>query len=112
MSKVPSLQVPTIPIAESNAHFPVRRIVCVRQNYADHAREMGSDPNRQAPFFFTKPADAVVGTGLRVPFVAFLSTDVAVGAGDLIFTGTPAGVGPIRRGERVRVRLPVSIPSK
>jgi fumarylpyruvate hydrolase len=210
MSDIPRLHVPTIPIAHSTARFPVRRIFCVGQNYADHAREMGSDPNRQAPFFFTKPADAVVASGLRLPFpsktanlhhevelvialgkggadvtpqdassmifgyavgidltrrdmqaeakkagrpwdmskgfdhsapvgplcrglppssgaitlsvdgdvrqsgdledmiwsvfdvIAFLSTYVAVAAGDLIFTGTPAGVGPIRRGEHVQ----------
>jgi fumarylpyruvate hydrolase len=210
MSGIPSLRVPTIAIADSAARFPVRRIFCVGQNYADHAREMGSDPNRQAPFFFTKPADAVVASGLTLPFpsrtldlhhevelvialgeggvevlpddaasrifgyavgidltrrdmqaeakkmgrpwdmskgfdrsapvgaltrglpprsgaitltidgevrqagdlehmiwsvceiIAVLSTYVAVAAGDLIFTGTPAGVGPIRRGERVR----------
>ncbi|BAL26169.1 fumarylacetoacetate hydrolase family protein [Azoarcus sp. KH32C] len=40
--------------------FPVRRIFCVARNYAAHAREMGSDPSREAPFFFTKPADAVL----------------------------------------------------
>jgi fumarylpyruvate hydrolase len=210
MIDIPKLQVATIPIAQSTARFPVRRIFCVGQNYADHAREMGSDPNRQAPFFFTKPADAVVASGLHLPFpsrtvnlhhevelvialgkggvdvkpedapsmifgyavgidltrrdmqaeakkmgrpwdmskgfdhsapigpitrgippasgaiiltvdgdvrqsgdirdmiwnvfdiIAFLSTYVAAAAGDLIFTGTPAGVGPIRRGERVR----------
>jgi fumarylpyruvate hydrolase len=210
MSDVPNLQVPTISIAHSNARFPVRRIFCVGQNYADHAREMGSDPNRQPPFFFTKPADAVVASGLSLPFptrtanlhhevelvvalgrggvavkpvaahsmifgyavgidltrrdmqaeakrtgrpwdmskgfdqsapigpvtrgvpppagaitltidgqvrqagdladmiwsvadiIAILSTYVAVAAGDLIFTGTPAGVGPIQRGEQVR----------
>jgi fumarylpyruvate hydrolase len=204
------LRVPTIAIADSAARFPVRRIFCVGQNYADHAREMGSDPTRQVPFFFTKPADAVVASGLTLPFpsrtldlhhevelvialgeggvevrpddaasrifgyavgidltrrdmqaeakkmgrpwdmskgfdhsapvgvltrgipprsgaitltidgevrqagdlehmiwsvceiIAVLSTYVAVAAGDLIFTGTPAGVGPIRRGERVR----------
>jgi len=39
--------------------FPVHRIYCVRRNYADHAREMGSS-GREAPFFFTKPADAVL----------------------------------------------------
>jgi 2-keto-4-pentenoate hydratase/2-oxohepta-3-ene-1,7-dioic acid hydratase in catechol pathway len=49
MSDVPNLQVPTISIAHSNARFPVRRIFCVGQNYADRAREMGSDPNRQPP---------------------------------------------------------------
>jgi fumarylpyruvate hydrolase len=40
--------------------FPVRRIYCVARNYAAHAREMGGDPSREAPFFFTKPADAVL----------------------------------------------------
>jgi fumarylpyruvate hydrolase len=207
---LPSLKTPSLVIADSTERFPVRRIFCVGQNYADHAREMGSDPERQPPFFFTKPADAVVDSGLHLPFptktqnlhhevelvialgrggvdvrpadavsmifgfavgidltrrdlqaeakkagrpwdmakgfdhsapmgplrrgippregviglsidgkarqagdlsdmiwsvadiIAFLSTYVAVAAGDLIFTGTPAGVGPIQRGERVR----------
>ena len=206
---LPSLKTPSLVIADSTERFPVRRIFCVGQNYADHAREMGSDPERQPPFFFTKPADAVVDSGLHLPFptktqnlhhevelvialgrggvdvrpadavsmifgfavgidltrrdlqaeakkagrpwdmakgfdhsapmgplrrgippregviglsidgkarqagdlsdmiwsvadiIAFLSTYVAVAAGDLIFTGTPAGVGPIQRGERV-----------
>lgn len=40
--------------------FPVRRIFCVARNYAAHAREMGADPTRETPFFFTKPADAVL----------------------------------------------------
>lgn len=39
--------------------FPVRRVFCIARNYAAHAREMGGDPGREAPFFFTKPADAV-----------------------------------------------------
>jgi fumarylpyruvate hydrolase len=207
---LPQLQIPTIAITGSDARFPVRRIFCVGQNYAEHAREMGSDPNRPAPFFFSKPADAVVESGTRLPFpsqtaelhhevelvialgaggadvkpvdvpamifghavgidltrrdlqsqakkagrpwdmakgfdrsapvgplmkglppfqgeisltvdgrvrqsgdlrdmiwgvaeiIAHLSTYVAVAAGDLIFTGTPAGVGAIQRGERVR----------
>lgn len=210
MSTVPTLQVPTIAIAHSIERFPVRRIFCVGQNYAAHAREMGSDPERQPPFFFSKPADAVVPSGSMLPFptrtdslhhevelvialggggtdvlasdaatlifgyavgidltrrdlqseakkagrpwdmskgfdrsapigpltrgtppstgsitlavdgeirqagdisdmiwpvadtIAFLSTYVAVAAGDLIFTGTPSGVGPILRGQRVR----------
>jgi fumarylpyruvate hydrolase len=210
MSDIPHLQVPTIAIAQSGGRFPVRRIFCVGQNYADHAREMGADPKSQPPFFFTKPADAVVDSGTHLSFpsrtanlhhevelvialckggadvqpadvaamifgyavgidltrrdmqadakksgrpwdmskgfdrsapigpltrgappaqaaisltidgetrqagnlkdmiwsvadiVAILSTYVAVAAGDLIFTGTPAGVGPIRRGEKVQ----------
>jgi fumarylpyruvate hydrolase len=210
MNALPQLQLPTIAITGTDARFPVRRIFCVGQNYAQHAREMGSDPSRQAPFFFSKPADAVVDTARRLPFpcktaelhhevelvialgaggsdltpadapalifghavgidltrrdlqseakkagrpwdmakgfdrsapvgplkrglapshgaislsiggqvrqsgdlkdmiwgvaeiIAHLSTYVAVAAGDLIFTGTPAGVGPIQRGESVR----------
>lgn len=47
--------------------FPVRRIFCVGRNYAAHAREMGGDPNREPPFFFTKPADAIV-VGESVPY--------------------------------------------
>lgn len=43
--------------------FPVHRIYCVGRNYADHAIEMGGDPTREAPFFFCKPADAVVPCG-------------------------------------------------
>lgn len=50
----------TVPVTGSSALFPVRRIYCIGRNYAAHAREMGSDPNREAPFFFQKPADAVV----------------------------------------------------
>ena len=47
--------------------FPVRRVFCVGRNYAAHAREMGSDPDREPPFFFCKPADAVV-TGEEVNY--------------------------------------------
>jgi len=65
---VPVVKVPTVEIAGSADRFPVRRIFCVGQNYADHAREMGSDPTRKPPFFFTKPADAVVSTKARLAF--------------------------------------------
>jgi fumarylpyruvate hydrolase len=56
----PPSQVVAVPIAGSTASFPVRRVFCVGRNYADHAREMGANPDREAPFFFTKPTDAVV----------------------------------------------------
>jgi fumarylpyruvate hydrolase len=46
----------------------VRRIFCVGRNYADHISEMGGDPTREAPFFFTKPADAVVESGQTIPY--------------------------------------------
>ena len=49
----------SVPVGGGGA-FPVRRIFCVGRNYAAHAREMGADPDREAPFFFTKPADAVL----------------------------------------------------
>ena len=48
--------------------FPVRRIFCVGRNYADHAREMGADPIRELPFFFCKPADALVADGATIPY--------------------------------------------
>lgn len=54
---------PSLPIVGDERRFPVRRILCVGQNYAAHAREMGNDPTRQEPFFFSKPADAVVVDG-------------------------------------------------
>ena len=53
----------SLPIVGDARRFPVRRILCVGQNYAAHAREMGNDPTRQAPFFFSKPADAIVTDG-------------------------------------------------
>jgi fumarylpyruvate hydrolase len=210
---IPVVTPPTLAIAGRAERFPVRRIYCVGQNYADHAREMGSDPERQAPFFFSKPADAVVPSGSVLPFppatenlhhevelvlalggggagvsvaaagalvfgcavgvdltrrdlqaaakaagrpwdmakgfdrsapigaimvgappvaasialsvngesrqagqlsdmiwspaeiVATLSTYVTLAPGDLIFTGTPAGVGPLRRGDGVVARI-------
>ncbi len=45
---------------EGGGYFPVRRVYCVGRNYADHTREMGGDPHREAPFFFSKPRDAVL----------------------------------------------------
>ncbi len=52
----------------SGAPFPVRRIFCVGQNYSEHAREMGGDPDADPPFFFTKPADAIVPNGAVIPY--------------------------------------------
>ena len=57
---IPPAPQPAVPVADSGDSFPVRRIYCVGRNYAAHAREMGSDPTREPPFFFCKPADAVV----------------------------------------------------
>ena len=209
---VPAAPAPVVPV-EGGGQFPVRRVFCVGRNYADHALEMGGDPTREPPFFFSKPADAVtlaariptdkiskkfefeaelvvaIGTGgsdipadkalqhvygysvgcdltrrdlqgeakkagrpwdmskgfdnsapiapiqpaakighpshgkltlsvngvlkqngdisqmtWPVPdIVAFLSTLVALAPGDLIYTGTPAGVGPLVKGDKVEI---------
>ena len=58
----------TLPVVGSSDVFPVRRIWCVGRNYADHAREMGSDPDKEPPFFFAKPADAIVADGATIPY--------------------------------------------
>jgi fumarylpyruvate hydrolase len=213
MPTVPQLSLPTVAITGSEQRFPVRRIYCVGRNYADHVREMGNDPRKDLPFFFSKPADAVVGTASVLPYpprtallhhevelvvalhqrgvnvgvadaasmmfghavgidltrrdlqaeakksgrpwdmakgfdhsapigalrlgvppasgsislsidgelrqsgdlkdmiwsvaeiIAALSTYVELAPGDLIFTGTPAGVGPIKRGDSVRAMI-------
>ena len=59
---------PSVEIKGRAERFPVRRIFCVGRNYAAHAREMGKDPEREAPFFFTKPADAVVPNHTTIPY--------------------------------------------
>lgn len=209
---VPAAPVTAVPVAGGGL-FPVRRVFCVGRNYADHALEMGGDPTREPPFFFSKPADAVTlaakiptdtiskkfeyeaelvvaigkgGSGIAadkalehvygysvgcdltrrdlqgeakkagrpwdmskgfdnsapiapiqpaaklghpskgrltlavngalkqdgdiaqmtwpVPdIIAFLSTLVALAPGDLIYTGTPAGVGPLVKGDKVEI---------
>ncbi|MCB6179576.1 fumarylacetoacetate hydrolase family protein [Rhodobacter sp. Har01] len=58
----------SVAVEGTEARFAVRRIFCVGRNYAEHAREFGNDPDRDPPFFFTKPADAVVDSGTRVPY--------------------------------------------
>ena len=159
----------TIPVAGGSTVFPVRRIYCIGRNYAAHAREMGGDPTREAPFFFQKAADAVqfcpenetvqhpyptmtsnyhhevemvvadhsapvgplhpvssVGHPSRgkisvsvdgeprqssdlsdmiwsVPEqISILSRYFELKAGDIIFTGTPEGVGKVERGQTMR----------
>jgi fumarylpyruvate hydrolase len=61
---------PTLTIAGRDERFPVNRVFCVGRNYAAHAREMGQDPDREPPFFFMKPASAVVDAArpARVPY--------------------------------------------
>lgn len=59
---------PSLAIFGSSERFPIRRVFCVGRNYAAHAREMGSNPDREPPFFFTKPADAVVPAEGALPY--------------------------------------------
>ena len=60
--------IPSVAVEGTPARFPVHRIYCVGRNYAAHAREMGQDPEREAPFFFMKPADAIVPSHDTIPF--------------------------------------------
>ena len=155
--------IPALPVAGSEQKFPVRRLYCVGRNYAEHAIEMGHDPNREPPFFFQKNPDSLVLDG-RFPYppatadvhfeielvvalgsggsdipveraldcvygyavgldmtrrdlqrrqtgdlsqliwkipetIAYLSGLFTLAAGDLIMTGTPAGVGAVQRGD-------------
>ena len=57
---IPPWDLPSVPVAGSDIVFPVRHIYCVGRNYAEHAKEMGGDAAKEPPFFFTKPADAIV----------------------------------------------------
>ena len=60
--------VPSLAVEGSDARFPVGRIYCVGRNYAEHAREMGHDPDREPPFFFMKPANSSVQNGATIPY--------------------------------------------
>jgi fumarylpyruvate hydrolase len=62
--------VPALPVAGTADLFPVNRIFCVGRNYADHAREMGHDPDREPPFFFLKPGHALLPEGRDFPYPA------------------------------------------
>jgi fumarylpyruvate hydrolase len=68
MTFVFSPATPSVPIAGTDERFPVRRVYCVGRNYVDHVREMKEGDEREDPFFFQKPADAVVGDGARIPY--------------------------------------------
>jgi fumarylpyruvate hydrolase len=67
--------IPALPIRGSDKLFPVHRIYCVGRNYAEHAIEMGHDPNREAPFFFQKNPDSLLPGGGDFPYPS-KSTDV------------------------------------
>ncbi len=104
---------PFVAIEGDARRFPVRRIFCVALNYAAHAREMGKEPDREPPFFFSKPADAIVADGSVIPYPSMtenlhheIELVAAIGAGgadiaveranDHVF-GYAAGVDLTRR---------------
>lgn len=62
------MSVPSVAVQGTEDRFPIRRIFCVGRNYAEHAREFGRDPDVSPPFFFTKPADAIVADGESVAY--------------------------------------------
>ena len=77
MSAIPQHALPAIPATEvpvaGGGVFPVRRVYCVGRNYLDHIREMKEADERDPPFFFQKPRDAIVPDGARVPYPPFTS---------------------------------------
>ncbi|TPW78307.1 fumarylacetoacetate hydrolase family protein [Schumannella sp. 10F1B-5-1] len=80
---LPTVAASTLPIEGSAERWPIRRVYCVGRNYADHAREMGSDPDREPPFFFSKPADAVYAASEGIP----------AGGGDAASSGAAGATG-------------------
>lgn len=104
---------PCIAISGSDVAFPVRRLYCVGQNYAAHAREMGGNPEREPPFWFMKPADAVSPDGATVPYpprtenlhhevelvaaIARGGRDIAVGDAESHVFGYAVGIDLTRR---------------
>src|SRR5580704_14939363 len=101
-----------VPVAGTDTLFPVRRILCVGRNYAAHRREMGGD-ERDPPFFFAKPADALVLGGGATPYPSVTNdlhheielviaiggegTDVSAEAGARMIYGCAVGVDLTRR---------------
>jgi 2-keto-4-pentenoate hydratase/2-oxohepta-3-ene-1,7-dioic acid hydratase in catechol pathway len=122
-----------IPSVGSSMKFPVRRIYSIGRNYAAHAREMGSDPSREPPFFFQKPTDGIQfvtpGTVADHPSptltkkilttklslsprcwnvaekISKLSDAFALFPGDIIYSGTPENVGPVVRGDVIECHI-------
>ncbi|MDT5327455.1 MAG: fumarylpyruvate hydrolase [Mycobacterium sp.] len=70
---IPPPAAPSLPVSTGAGRFPIRRVFCVGRNYAAHAREMGKDPDREPPFFFMKPADAVIDATGVIPYPSLTS---------------------------------------
>ncbi|HEX9788803.1 MAG TPA: fumarylacetoacetate hydrolase family protein [Candidatus Binatia bacterium] len=94
---IPAPTTPVLDVKGTEAKFPVHRIYCIGRNFAAHAREMGHDPEREPPFFFQKPADALLPNGGDFPYPAKtsdlhfeLELVVALGKGGVNIEATQA----------------------
>ena len=109
-----------VPVEGTTALYPVHRIFCVGRNYAEHSKEMGFEQDREAPWYFTKPASAIVLSGATIPYppettnyhyemelVVALGADVhAISvdrALDAVY-GYAAGMDMTRRDQQIRLR--------
>lgn len=100
---------PSVPIVGSPARFPVRRIFCVGQNYAAHAREMGSTPDRDEPMFFTKHAAALCPSGATIPYPPgtanyHFEMELVVAIGEQGVFGYACGLDMTRRDLQARAK--------
>jgi len=101
---------PAIPVAGEGSVYPVRRIFCVARNYAGHAREMGADPSREPPFFFTKSPDCLVPGGGAIPYPPATGNlhhevELVVALGRPLFRAEPAAAAEAVLGQAVGLDL-------
>lgn len=94
----PPAEQPSVAVRGSTARYAVSRIFCVGRNYAAHAREMGGNPEREAPFYFTKPASALVPSGSTVPYPPgtknyHYEMELVIAIGAPVFKLTPDSAG-------------------
>jgi len=85
----------SVAVRGSSARYAVSRIFCVGRNYAAHAREMGSDPDREPPFYFCKPASALLAAGGTAPYAPGTRNlhheiELVIALGAPVFRATPA----------------------
>ena len=90
------LPIQSVAVDGESRRFPLRRIFCVGRNYADHIREMGFQPEREPPFFFTKPIDALVQDGETVAYPP-LTENFHHEAELVVAIGKPGGNIPVER---------------
>jgi fumarylpyruvate hydrolase len=92
---LPGIAETALPVA-GGGMFPVRRVYCVGRNYIDHIREMKEADERDPPFFFQKPRDAVVPDGAQVPYPPF-TTDFQFEVELVVALGLPGRNIPVGR---------------